>query len=103
MLYDGYPGFYDKEHGEVGKEAEMVAGTQKRPTLNDSCMPNSVGHSYAINILLLFISHLGSRKTSMSQLCKEDAKAQCFGLVKCTIKSFKMSSTHERLKTNVVF
>lgn len=60
-------------------------------------------HSHMISILLLFIGHLGSRKTGPSQWCKEGSKAQCFGLVKCTIKPFKMSSTRQRLKTNVAF
>ena len=71
--------------------------------LGDTCMPTGVGHSHMISILLLFIGHLGSRKTGPSQWCKEGSKAQCFGLVKCTIKPFKMSSTRQRLKTNVAF
>lgn len=81
----------------------VTAGIQKSPGLDDTRMPTLAGHSHVISILLLFIGHLGSRKTGSSQWCKEDSKAQCFGLVKCTIKPFKMSSTHQRLKTNVAF
>lgn len=118
-LYEGYPGFYDKESGEVqngpgsrhgGSQMPLFLdldlsqqAIQESPGLDDTCMPTGVGHSHAISILLLFIGHLGSRKTGPSQWCKEGSKAQCFGLVKCTIKPFKMSSTRQRLKTNVAF
>lgn len=81
----------------------VTAGIQKSPGIDDTCMPTGVGHSHMISILLLFIGHLGSRKTALSQWCKDGSKAQCFGLVKCTIKPFKMSSTRQRLKTNVAF
>lgn len=81
----------------------VAAGIQKSPGIDGTCMPTGVGHSDAISILLLFMGHLGSRKTAPSQRCKEGSKAQCFGLVKCTIKPFKMSSTRQRLKTNVAF
>lgn len=81
----------------------VTAGIQKSLGLGDTCMPTGVGHSHMISILLLFIGPLGSRKTGPSQWCKERSKTQCFGLVKCTIKPFKMSSTRQRLKTNVAF
>lgn len=111
--------FYDKASGEVGNGPGsrhggsqmpsfsgswfVTAGIQKSLGLGDTCMPTGVGHSHMISILLLFIGHLGSRKTGLSQWCKERSKTQCFGLVKCTIKPFKMSSTRQRLKTNVAF
>lgn len=84
----------------------VTAGVQHRPRLNDdACVPTGVGHSHAISILLLFISHLGKAgRQARSPWYKEDSKATVFvGAVKCAIKPFKRSSTHRRLKTNVAF
>lgn len=45
-------------------------------------VPTIMGHSHTINILLLFIGHLGSRKTCPAQRFKSESKAPLFlGLV----------------------
>lgn len=44
----------------------------------DTACPPALGHSHTINILLLFIGHLGSRKTCPAQRFKGDSKALLF-------------------------
>lgn len=82
----------------------VAAGIKaKKLGLEDSCMPTGIGQLHEISILSLFVGHLESRKTALTQWCKEGSKAACFGLLKCTIKPFKISSTRQRVKTNVAF
>lgn len=91
--------FSDKASGEVGNGPGSRHCGRQMPLLSGSPfvtaqlfrgargprrrgVPTGMGHSHTINILLLFIGHLGSRKTGLAQRFTGDSKAPLFlGLV----------------------
>ena len=79
-LYEGYPGFYDREW-RGGEWARKQTRWQSMPSFLDldlsqqalrrtqeltkhACLPVGAGHSHKISILSLFMGYLGSRKTA---------------------------------------